>query len=380
MVGFLTPYDPEPGYAICGDSFDRDVTVTGELPNQDGYGSDLRRILARFGERPSGDWASRNSQVERLFVDAIDRADQRVTSTVQELAPDLTGEEQAAVAKLIARARQNLEWVDQVYRYWAGDAAYPGTNSTLPVDPATDWPSEWPLTASDNPAEWVPECAGAEPGTWVNDRELVANQMQTVRRYYCPDALMRNRRQKDRKAIAKRLLEAMRALRCAEYSAHRRVLWREAKKRWDEENHGFGFAPGVGAGNDDPEVSPWGAVPWGIAQQPLGPIDPPVPGGHEPIEPLPPIPEPGEDEDDDRGLFPMPPSEPPPDEPPPDEPPPDAPPLPGPDATPTPTTTPDAGLAPQLPPAATSPWVLVTAVFVGAALLYDMRKLGYKLG
>jgi hypothetical protein len=209
---------------------------------------------------------------------------------------------------------------------------------------------------------------------WVDDVEIVDGDAQVVRKYVCPSWPTRYQRNADRKAIRDRLIEAMQALRCAQYGVWRRVLYREAKQRWDSEDHGFGWSPTT---KPDPEPEPtWGGQ-WALTGHQPEPPEPPEPQDPDPVGPLP-----GPDEEPDDGQPWEPWGEP--DRMPdidkdalPDDPPdfPMPPPEPVAEPGPAPSTPPPA------PPTSSgtsstsvSPWVLAAGALAAAALLWESKQ------
>lgn len=314
MTAVPLSFEAEPGYIRCGNSFERTIVVTGEIPGRNGYGKSHKHTIGRVAKVPGGQWWSRKTPQEAAFRSQIEGRMEGVERDLSDNITQIPIAQAQAVEYLLALARGNLDRVDAIYAYWAGSGEHPQFGERLPVDTQAPSPfpgggtyarpSEWPLTESDAIYEYVPECQG-KAATWVDDYELVLSEMKRVRKYFCPGVQTIERRAEDRKDILELLLDAARAVRCAQYGVWRIVLYRRAIADWAEQYGGVGLQTPT-------EPRPQGPRPGSDAQigggfvSPTRPIEPPdLPGnppglqpqpGNIPFPPTPldwPIPDPG---------------------------------------------------------------------------------------
>jgi len=298
-------YTPEPGETRCGASFGRGITVTGEIYGSGGIGAELKHIVPRLSVMPTGNWWSYRSQDEANLIDSVKTRIPVVADDAQEqFGHDaISLSQKNAIDYLLDLAHSNLRRVDEIYAYWDGKIPHPATGVGLPYDSQYNRVSEWPLGAGDAIYQHTSECKGVS-GDWVADRELQGSTVRQVRWYFCPDETMRQQRSKDRNAIRSLVLNAARAVRCAEWGLWRIVLYRQALALWEEK---YGDRGSFAAGTPGPGpglVSP--ASSYGLYEEPIGR---PPSGGVPPDEPedfpLPDIdslPPPGEEPPDDEGM------------------------------------------------------------------------------
>jgi hypothetical protein len=255
MTGVPLSYQAEPGSIRCGNSFERNLVVTGELPNRQGFGSNHKRSIPRVAKVPGGQWWSTKTPQEAAFRSSIVSRIAQVRVELQQNSSSLSPAQEASIEWLLELSEANLARVDAIYAYWDGNGEHPETGERLPVDMHPDAPpgfqvgqtSEWPLTASDAIADYIPSCAGSNwvRGQWVEDRQLVGNTVRVLREYFCPGEATRERRSEDRLIILELLLDAARAARCAQYGLWRIVLYRRALADWEEQ---YGDLPTFQAG------------------------------------------------------------------------------------------------------------------------------------
>lgn len=284
MTGVPLSYTPEPGSARCGNSFERNITVTGEIPGRNGYGGDLKHILPRVAKVPTGQWWSQESTKERTFVASVRNGLERARRDLADNLLQVGALDSLTIEYLFDLAEGNLERVDRIYAFWRGQGAHPETGNWLPADHNVPSPigagtfsrrSEWPLTASDAIYEYLEECHG-QSARWVEDRELVGNTVQTVRLYFCPGDTTRQQRARDRAQILELLLDAARAVRCAHYGVWRLVLYKRAVQRWNAQ---YGDLPDLAAPTEPrPRPRPGIQIGGGLLGRPIEPVDPGRPG------------------------------------------------------------------------------------------------------
>lgn len=282
MAAVPLSFDPEPGASHCGNTFDVNMTVTGELPGKSGFGSDRKHFLRRVGLIPAGSWWSTKSAKEQAFVASIRNRMQEVEQELLANAGALDEDEEGAIIYLIKLALGNLEHVEDLYAYWDGVGPHPDTGIGLPFDENSGQVSAWPLTATDKIYLHVEECEG-KTAVWVSDRELVGQAVQHVRYFYCPSSATIAQRSKDRTRIRKLILNAARAIRCAQWGLWRMLLYKQSLAAWDAQ---YGGLPDLQTPTQ-PGPTPSGAVFPGTFQSP-----------HR-DEPIPPIPERPDDDPPD---------------------------------------------------------------------------------
>lgn len=300
MTGVPLSYQAEPGSIRCGNSFERNLMVTGELPNRQGFGSNHKRSIPRVAKVPGGTWWSKQSAQEAAFRSQIVSRIAQIRVELREHTTSLSPTQASSIEWLLELAEGNLARVDAIYAYWTGAGEHPETGGRLPVD--TNAPngfggtmaraSEWPLTVSDAIYEYIPGCAGMN-ARWVEDRQLVGNTVQVLREYFCPGETTREQRAKDRAVILELLLDAARAARCAQYGLWRIVLYRRALADWEEQygdlptfqaGGGGGFTPRPGVSGatgltyggrpvEPPDLG-GGGSPWQVGDGNVGPIGP----------------------------------------------------------------------------------------------------------
>lgn len=301
MAKVPSGFQPEEDEPRCGDSFSRQITVTGVVPGTGGYGSDLTKVLKLVASEPHGDWYSRDSAEEQSFIENIlytsNRVERDLAAAV--LREQLTEAQADSVAYLINLSKRNILRVELLYEYWEGEAAHPQTGSSLPVDDTSGRASEWPLPEGDDLYNYLPACRGLT-GEWVDDRQLMGSEVQHLRYYYCPSSESHAQRKRDRAAIRELLINAARAVRCAEFGLWRQVLYNEAYEVWSQHSTGLGYQREPG---EPPTVPPITARPGESGPQVRArvapPPQPPPEVPHillpEPVG-LPPIPDPDEPE------------------------------------------------------------------------------------
>jgi hypothetical protein len=301
MTGVPRSFRPEPNYKRCGNSFERNLVVTGEIPGRNGFGSNRKHTIARIAVVPTtANWWSRQGASERQFTTAIVTRMGSVRNDAAAEQPWIPYSQMQSIEWLLALAQGNLDRVAAIYLYWSGTGEHPETGERLPVDESAPSPvgagtygraSEWPLTASDAIYEYVGECAG-KSAAWVDDRELVGGTVQHIRNYFCPGATTRAQRARDRKQILELLLDAARAVRCAQYGIWRVSLYRQSVQDW---NNRYGDLPGFQQpGAQPPSGSPYqgaGGFQYGTIE-PIGPGTGGFGGGigTGPVAPIPPVP------------------------------------------------------------------------------------------
>lgn len=279
-------FQAEPGQARCGDSFAHSMTVTGEIPNRSGFGSDKKKWISKVTNWPAGNWASFQSSKEGTFVEDVKMGRNRLEDDLIASAPSLTTPQENAIIYLIRLVDANLAKVREVYDYWDGKGPHPSTGVGLPHDFEHDRTSDWPLKTGDAIYQHVSECTGVS-GQWVEDRELVGQNVKMIRWYFCPDGAMREQRAKDRVWIRKLLLDSARAVRCGQWGVWRMRLYNEALTEWEEKYGGFGFKlpPGPPPKPDPSPFVPEGGPQFGIYQPPGEPPPPPGPEEPPPFQP-----------------------------------------------------------------------------------------------
>jgi hypothetical protein len=278
-----TKFDPEPTAIRCGESFDRQVLVTGEIPYRGGFGKDNKRYLRPvIEELPTGEWWSNKSEAEQAFVTLVIEARARLESDLvaAKVAGEITDAQRDTIIYLIQLSDANLAQVQQLYDYWDGETWHPELETIMPRDPTFDRVSNWPLIKGDNIAAHQSECADVE-GEWVEDRELVGASVAMVGYFYCPTKETKAQRKKDREAIHQLLLDAAKAIRCGEWGLWRMVLYRQSLVQWDAEYGGFGLAGEPGVGTPAPPKPQIDAGP-GQLKPPTLDEPPPWPGPEKP--------------------------------------------------------------------------------------------------
>lgn len=300
MTAVPTSFDSEPGYIRCGNSFEKTIVVTGEIPGRNGFGSNRKHTIGRVALQPSGSWWSKKDPKEAAFVSQINARMQTTQRDIDLNRGELSQGDIASLEWLLELARNNLARVDAIYTFWTGFGEHPETGERLPADQnaptgfggTMSRASEWPLTASDAIYEYLGECQG-QSARWVDDRELVGGTTQHMRYYFCPGDQTRAQRARDRSQILKLLLDAARAVRCAQYGVWRLVLYKRAVAEWNATYGGLDLASPT-----EPGVAPRPGVlggQGGFQYQPIDPIGPLRPGnggGLEPgpVAPIPPAP------------------------------------------------------------------------------------------
>jgi hypothetical protein len=301
MTAVPTSFDAEPGSIRCGNSFERTIVVTGEIPGRNGYGANHKHTIGRIALQPSGTWWSKKDPKEAAFISQITTRMQSVQNDINLNRAALSQADIASLEWLLELAANNLARVEAIYTYWTGFGAHPETGESLPADQNAPngfggtmaRASEWPLTASDAIYEYLGECQG-QSARWVDDRELVGGTTQHMRYYFCPGDQTRAQRARDRSQILKLLLDAARAVRCAQYGVWRIVLYKRAVADWNAQ---YGGTPDI-ASPTQPGTQPRPGVVGGQGGfqyqpvDPIGPLRPTNDGGLEPgpVAPIPPTP------------------------------------------------------------------------------------------
>ena len=299
MAKVPSGFQAEPGQSSCGNSWPDLITVNGMIPGTGGYGSDRTQSLLPVATMPSGnDWYSYDGAAERKFIEDIKyrlgQVDTERFTAGQR--GDLSLKEADAVRYLANLARNNLERVQNIYRFWNGELeVHPQTGSRLPVDaPAPRHPgsgsnlrSEWPLQAGVSLAKYMSECTN-KSDEWVETSE----GPRVVRLYYCHGIEIRIERVEDRERIRRLIIDAAAAVRCAHFGLWRMTLYNQALKKWREHQTGLGFGqrpgeyvPPLGFEQRPGEYVP----PLGFGFPPELPVipDPETPEPEEPEEPIP---------------------------------------------------------------------------------------------
>ncbi len=271
-------YQEEPGASRCGDTFEEGLTVTGEIYGRGGFGADHIKFIPRVTEEPGGTWWSTDSADERDFIGDVERAAERVDDQLGQLSGELTVEQSNSVWRLLQLAEDNLEEVDELYAYWSGEGPRPGLDLWRP---GAGTPSEWPLESGDRIFDYRGECYGLS-GEWVDRHayDVASGQYRpTGEQYWCPDQDDRDQRAEDRERIHQLLVDAARAVRCAQWGLWRMVLYGRAVKDWDDK---YGGQLGMVLQTEAPPPPVFEFEPW----QSDEPIDV-WPVWPDPVEPTP---------------------------------------------------------------------------------------------
>ncbi len=274
-------YQAEPGARFCGESYQQTITVTGEIPGRGGYGADRKHVVPRVAKLPTTpNFWSRRSGEEAAFRERVEAAASHLLTEIADARGKqaISADEAASLRYLVDLARSNLARVDELYAYWDGAGVHPDHGTVLPSFEGDV--SDWPLPEGDRIEQHVAQCADVR-GDWVEERALVGTEVETIRWYYCPGSVGMGRRAADRASILRNLVDAAKAVRCAQWGLWRLVLVGEALAAWEEEYGGLGFVPGVGA----PTPAGWGVADGLVADVPTG-VDPAdIPGPS--VEPVP---------------------------------------------------------------------------------------------
>lgn len=288
----LEDLKPEPGHSRCGNSYAKEILVSGQLPN--GYGKDNTHTLEPVADKPSGSWWGRRSPEEAEFSDQIQAAIARLKDDIGGNTA-LIPSEAAALSSMTYLAEQNLKQVSEIYDFWDGKTGGLPRDSEL-----SGRESEWPLDTSDILSQYMYACRPKMTGKWVPIRAGLG-EGPVVRNYYCHMWSLTERRVEDRLRIWTLLDEAARAVRCAEWTMWRVTLYRQSLAEFDEIDAGtlapappvapeptFPVGPGMFAPmefEDDPYVPPPPKIPEEPVDATISAVDPPPP--------LPPPPAPG---------------------------------------------------------------------------------------
>lgn len=199
-------FPAERGERVCGGSWWRPLTVSGELPNYDGFGRDLEaRIEPIFKSAEIDDGKipgsfGRNSHTEVALREAARDRIEDIQDWREMYSEDLGGETQQSLRWLLDRAEYQLDKINEIYDGWTYRSG--GT-----------WPLHLGDTLSDFPQR--DRCS-----------------LFSVR---CPTGTAEAKERKaDRKQIRKLLLSALRHVRCAEYWMHKVRLQTQAWRLLEE--------------------------------------------------------------------------------------------------------------------------------------------------
>jgi hypothetical protein len=192
-------YQHEPGVTICGDTWPLPVTATGELTGANGFGDDLTHRIEPIVPYtdPKLEKAGRLEEWETELREA---ARVRIAAIIDERSffPSLTTKDYASISWLLDRATEELDAILDLYDAWTHRVG-----------------GSYPLSLGDAEDDFP---------------QIVAHGFSVCSRsdIRCPGADECQQRKRDRAKIREHLRNALRHIRCAEYSMHRVRLVRES--------------------------------------------------------------------------------------------------------------------------------------------------------
>lgn len=245
----------------CGDSWDREITLTGALPGKDWGSQYTARLAPLLGGHLPG--LGRDTANEREALERIRELVAGIRSAVF-AETSLRHDDRTALLGLLNSADVQLDGVAPIYEEWSGFLCMRG----FPESEICPWPLSW----GDDIQTWYHRCDKPHPGEIFED---AAGRMRT-----CPPPSIAIDRQSARNTIRGLAFAAVRFARCAQYWLAQWGLWVDALATYEPELQPWSsWGP-----RTDPDPEPTSPGIGGLRSGPIEPIDPrpgPSPEGVE---------------------------------------------------------------------------------------------------